>query len=143
MRRLIARPNYSGSESAFVYESCVEVARKALEHGRPAILDGTFARQSHRAGAIWALQGLYGRLVVVHIVCSFEVADRRNRARSHAIVPERRLRGIYASFQEPYGALRIDSELHSAEGSAAIVLSAVRQRHTDSTDVDRPKTPHE
>ena len=125
VRAMIARPNYNGPESAFVYDSCVEVARKALQRGRAAILDGTFARRSHRAEALSALRGLYGKGIVVHITCGIETAERRNRARRGVIVPVERLRGIYASFEEPFRALRIDTEFRPAEASADIVLSAV------------------
>ena len=125
LRGMIARPNYNGPESAFVYDSCVEVARKALQRGRAAILDGTFAKNSHRVKAQSALRGQYGRGIVVHVKCRVETAERRNRSRGGVIVPVERLRGIYASFEEPLRALRIDTELRPAEASAAIVLSAL------------------
>jgi hypothetical protein len=41
------------------------------------------------------------------------------------VVPEERLRGIYASFEEPIGALRVDTDVHSAEECAAIILAAI------------------
>jgi len=124
MRRMIARPNYSGPESAFVYDSCVQVAREALERGRPAVLDGTFARNVHRVEALTALRGLYGPCIVVDVVCSFDTAKRRNGSREE-VVPEERLRGIYASFEEPIGALRVDTDMRSAEESAVIILAAI------------------
>ena len=132
MRGMIARPSYSGPESAFVYDSSVEVARKALQRGRAAILDGTFARRSHRARALSELRGLYGKCVVVRILCSIECAERRNRARTGVVVPEERLRGIYASFDEPFRAIRINTELHPPEESAKIILSAVSRSNIPS-----------
>ncbi len=127
IRKMIARPNYSGPESEFVYDSCVQVAREALERGRPAVLDGTFARTLHRTRAFTALRGLYGRGIVVDVVCSFDTAKRRNGSREE-VVPEERLRGIYASFEEPIGALRVDTDKRSAEESAAIILAVISAR---------------
>jgi predicted kinase len=121
---MIARPNYSAPESAFVYESCVQVAREALRRGRPVILDGTFARSAHRARAVRALSGLYGRHILVHVVCSMDTAKRRNSSREE-IVPEERLRGIYASFEQPTAALQVDSQAWSAEENAAIISTAL------------------
>jgi predicted kinase len=121
---MIARPSFGGPESAFVYDSCVGVAKEALKRGRPAILDGTFARSSHREKALAALEGLYGRCIVVHVVCGVNTAERRNGSRSD-MVPWDRLRGIFASFEEPIGALRIDTDARSAEESAEIILAAV------------------
>lgn len=124
IRRMIARPNYSAPESAFVYDSCVQVAREALRRGRAAILDGTFARDAHRTKAFTALRGLCGQSILVHVVCSFDTAKLRNGSRGE-VVPEARLRGIYTSFEEPIGALEIDTDARSAEESADMILSAV------------------
>jgi hypothetical protein len=123
IREMISRPNYNSPESAFVYDSCVQVAKEALRRGRPAVLDGTFARRTHRARALAMLQGLYGRCLVVHVVCGINTAERRNSSREQS-VPRDRLRGIYASFEEPIGALRADSDVRSAEENAAIILAA-------------------
>ena len=124
IRRMIARPNYNRQESAFVYESCVQMAREALRRGRPVILDGTFARSAHRARAVRALRGLCSRHIIVHAVCSMDTAKRRNSSREE-MVPEERLRGIYASFEQPVSALRVDTEVRSAEESAVIILTAL------------------
>lgn len=137
LREMIARPNYDGQESAFVYDSCIEVARKALQRGRPAILDGTFARRSHRAKALSELRGLYGTCTVVHITCGIETAERRNRGRTGVVVPEERLRGIYAGFEEPFRALRVSTESRPPEESAKIILSAVSRRNTISGGIKR------
>ena len=123
IRGMIAEPNFGGNESAFVYDSCVRVAEEALRRGRPAILDGTFARSVHRARALSALRGLYGRCVLVHVVCSMSTAEGRNASR-RGVVPRERLRGIHASFEEPLDAMRIDTDVRSAEESAAIILVA-------------------
>jgi hypothetical protein len=130
IRGMIARPNYGGPESAFVYDSCVRVAKEALRRGRPAILDGTFARSTHRARALSALRGLYGRCVLVHVVCGMSTAERRNASRRD-VVPRERLRGIYASFEEPVNAVRIDTDLRSAEESAAIILTATKSERKE------------
>ena len=129
IRHMIARPNYGGPESAFVYDSCVRVAKEALRRGRPAILDGTFARSAHRARALSELRGLCGRCVFVHVFCSMSTAEMRNASRRD-VVPRERLRGIYASFEEPLNAIRIDTDSRSAEESAAIILTAATsERH--------------
>jgi predicted kinase len=130
IRGMIVKPNYSGHESSFVYDSCVQVARMALRRGRPVVLDGTFARGAHRARAFRLLEGLYGRNVVVRLVCDLDTANRRNLARDSP-VPEGRLRGIYASFEEPVGALMIDTEALSPEESVlAIITTLERQNST-------------
>ena len=127
IRRMIARPKYTGPESAFVYNSCIQVAKDALISGRPVVLDGTFARSYHRAKAFTELQGLYGRSVLVYIMCSFETARSRNTSRTN-IVPEERLKGIYAHFEEPMKALKLNAETRSAEENANIVLSALTHK---------------
>jgi hypothetical protein len=124
IRRMITRPKYTGPESAFVYNSCVQVAKEALISGRPVVLDGTFARSYHRAKAFTELQGLYGRFVLVYLVCSFDTARLRNASRMD-IVPEERLKGIYAHFEEPMKALKLNTDTHSAEENANIILSAL------------------
>jgi predicted kinase len=124
VREMIARPNYTGAESSFVYDSCVQIARVALSRGRPVILDGTFARRAHRARAFRSLAGLYGRSVVVRLVCTLETARRRNGSRG-ARVPEDTMRGIYSNFEEPVGALRIDTDSRSPDESVAVILGAL------------------
>jgi hypothetical protein len=124
IRRMIARPKYTGPESVFVYNSCFHVAREALIRGRPVVLDGTFARSYHRAKALTKLQGLYGRLVLVYVMCSFDTARSRNASRMD-IVPEERLKGIYAHFEEPMKALRLNTDTHSAEENANVITSAL------------------
>ena len=125
IRGMIARPNYGGPESAFVYDSCVRVAKEALRRGRPTILDGTFARSAHRARAFSALRGFCGRCVLVYVVCGMSTAERRNASRRD-VVPRERLRGFYVSFEEPLDAVRIDTDVRSAEESAAIILAATK-----------------
>jgi predicted kinase len=119
---MISRPNYNSPESAFVYDSCLQVAKEALRRGRPVILDGTFARRTHRAKALAMLRGHYSRCVVVYVVCGIETAERRNSSREQS-VPRDRLRGIYASFEEPIGALRADTDVRSAEENAFVILA--------------------
>jgi hypothetical protein len=124
IRRMIARPKYTRPESAFVYDSCIQVAKKALASGRPVVLDGTFSRSYQRVKALTELQGLYGQCFLVHVMCSFDTARLRNASRM-AVVPEERWKGINAHFEEPLKALKLDTEAHSAEENAGIVLSAL------------------
>jgi tRNA uridine 5-carbamoylmethylation protein Kti12 len=53
-----------------------------------------------------------------------ETAIARNMARG-AMVPEDRLRGIFASFEEPARALRIDTDTLSPEAAVATILETV------------------
>jgi predicted kinase len=121
---MIANPEYTGPESEFVYNSCLQVAREALTGGRPVVLDGTFTRSYQRVKALAELHGLYGQCVLVHAMCSIDTARLRNASRI-AVVPEERLQGINAHFEEPLEALKLDTDAHSAEENANIVLSAL------------------
>ena len=88
------------------------------------VLDGTFARSDHRRRALSELRELYGQCIVVHVMCDIDTARRRNASR-RAVVPEDRLRGIYAHFEEPLSALKINTDTHSAEENASIILSSL------------------
>jgi len=126
---MIAKPNYNAAESDFVYESCLRVAREALSRGRPVVLDGVFAQSDRRARALTSLRGLYGRSLVVHVSCDIETAKRRNAPRRLA-VPDERLSAIHNRFQPPPGAFEVDSDAHSAEENADLILAAVGKRTT-------------
>jgi hypothetical protein len=124
IRTMIARPKYTRPESVFVYNSCLRVAKEALATGRPVVLDGTFSRGYQRANVLTELQGLHGRCVLVHVMCSFDTARLRNASRT-AVVPEERWKGINAHFEEPLKALELNSDTHSAEENAEIILSVL------------------
>lgn len=121
---MIARPKYNAAESEFVYESCLRVAREALKRGRPVVLDGVFARSDHRTRALTLLRGFYGRSLVVLVACSIDTAKRRNTSRILA-VPDERLRAVYTHFEAPKRALKIDTDAHSGEENAGLILAAI------------------
>ena len=124
VRQMIGTPNYTPPESEFVYESCIAVAKEALKRGRPVLLDGTFARSAHRTRALASLRGLHGRSLVVQVECTVDTARRRNASRK-AAVPEDKLNAIHIHFEAPYRALKVNTDLHSAEECAALVLAAL------------------
>jgi len=124
IRRMIPQPNYNASESEFVYESCLQVAREALKRGRPVVLDGVFARSDHRTRALALLRGLYGRSLVVQVACGIDTAKRRNASRTMA-VPDERLSAMYTHFEAPPKALKVDADTHTAEENASLILAAI------------------
>jgi predicted kinase len=124
VRKMIARPNFGRRESGFVYDACTLLAKEALERGRPAVLDGTFARDEQRRKAQNTLRGLFGRCVVVYVTCNIDTAARRNAARM-TVVPDERLKGIHAHFEEPAGAVVVDTEVTTPEEGARMVLVAL------------------
>jgi len=136
VRRMIAEPNYSRPESSFIYEACVDVAQEALKRGRPVVLDRTFARADHRRSALTRLRRSYGPMVVAYVTCKLGTAERRNASRN-AVVPGHRLRRIYDYFDEPAGALKVNSDEHSAEENANLILAAIsRQQHESNTQTN-------
>jgi adenylylsulfate kinase-like enzyme len=58
------------------------------------------------------------------VTCSFDTARLRNASRT-AVVPEERWKGINAHFEGPLKALKLDTDTHSAEENANIILSAL------------------
>lgn len=122
VRRMVAKPDYGGAESAFVYGACVEVGRLAAQEGYAAILDGTFALERHRRRAIDALAGVCGAALVVHVKCSLETARERNRARK-AVVPWQRLLNISRRFQAPRAALVVDTDSERPHSAVRRILA--------------------
>ncbi len=124
VRHMIAKPNYKATESEFVYESCLRVAREALRRGRPVVLDGVFARSNRRARVLTSLRSLYGQSLLVHVTCDIETAKLRNAPRRLA-VPDERLNAIHDHFEAPQRAFEVDSDAHSAEENADLILAAI------------------
>ena len=124
VRQMIGTPKYTPPESEFVYESCIGIAREALKRGRPVLLDGTFAQSRHRTRAFSSLRGLFGRSLVVQVECDVDTARRRNASRK-VMVPEEKLNAIHIHFEAPYRALKVNTDMHSAEECAALVLAAL------------------
>lgn len=120
LRLMLAHPEYTAEESRLVYDGCMAVAKEALRSGYTVLLDGTFVREEHRARAREALRRYTARADVVHVACGLAVALRRNSAR-HARVPADKVRGMHDSFQEPRGAIKVDSS-HVRPGRAATLI---------------------
>jgi predicted kinase len=125
VRTMISRPTYSGPESAFVYEACFSIAKDSLRSQRLTVLDATFMLEEYRTMAVTALAGMYGRYLVVHVVCALETAEKRNTSRS-AVVPPEKLRRMYDDFEPPIDALRVDSDAHSPAENAETILAALK-----------------
>lgn len=122
VRLMVAKPDYGGVESGFVYSACVEVGRLAVQQGYAAILDGTFALEAHRRSALDAVGGLCGTALVVHVKCSIETARERNQAR-RSMVPWRRLLNISRRFQAPRRALVVDTDSEKPHSAVRRIMA--------------------
>lgn len=121
IRAMVSSPDYTPSESRFVYESMFLVGREALRRGRDVILDGTFLKEDYRAEAFERLRPYFSSALVVCFLCEERVALSRNAARDGA-VPEETLRRLSASFEVPTQGLVVRSDRVSQEAAAESVL---------------------
>ncbi|MDG7012825.1 MAG: ATP-binding protein [Nitrososphaerota archaeon] len=124
VRGAIANPDYSPEESEFVYGACLAVARAALDAGYDVVLDGTFRTGARRESAVSALEGHYGSVTFVRTVCDQQTALRRNTGREKA-VPTERLLGIASAFEDPPGAVEVDTARLGPEEAAELVLRSL------------------
>ena len=109
-RAMIPEPTFSAEESDFVYGAAVAAAKVALDSGRLVILDATFGSGRRRDRTLLELEGHYSRADFVLVTCDLGTALNRNAARhGRAAVPEKNLRDILFRFEEPEGAMRVDS----------------------------------
>lgn len=110
IRAAITGPTFSADESDFVYRTAAAAARRALDAGRLVILDGTFRSSRRREKTLDALAGHYSRADFVHVTCDLQTALTRNATRTGvAAVPEGVVADISSKFEEPPGALKVDS----------------------------------
>jgi len=121
IRLMIPVPNFSAEESELVYMSCVEVAKLWLDRGRLVILDGTFGSSRRREVTVSELSRYCTEVEIVYVVCDLQTALRRNSTR-YARVPPERLEGIYAAFEPPDNALRINTSESAPEAAAETVI---------------------
>jgi predicted kinase len=121
MRSVLPNPDYSAEESDLVYRSAMAAAKVWLDAGRTVILDATFGSARRRASTLAELSGHYARADFVHVVCDLETALRRNSARS-AVVPPDRVKGILSAFEEPEGAIVVDTSKITPEEAAEAVV---------------------
>ncbi|MDG6917444.1 MAG: ATP-binding protein [Nitrososphaerota archaeon] len=124
VRGAIANPDYSAKESEFVYSACLAVAREALDAGYDVVLDGTFRTEARRGSAVAALEGRYNSITFVRTVCDQQTALRRNGGRDKA-VPTERLLGIASAFEDPPGAVDVDTARMGPEEAAELVLRSL------------------
>lgn len=125
-RGLITRPTFSAEESDLVYGIATAAARLALDAGRLAILDATFGSSRRREGTLRELAGHYSRVDFVFVTCDLQTALRRNASRAGlAVVPEKNVADILSKFEEPEGAVRVDSSKGPPQAAADEVIRAL------------------
>jgi predicted kinase len=127
VRAMLPRPVFGQKESQFVYDACYGIAKEALRAGYQVLLDATFIRDEYRSEARKKLHRYCARVDFVWIDCDLKTALERNSAREPGIPPEK-IEGIYAGFQNPKRALRIDSSELPAEAAADRVIKTLGLR---------------
>jgi predicted kinase len=126
VRAMVARPEYDGVESRFVYGAAVAVGGAALRSGYDVILDATFGRREYRSEALDGLEPLSSRVMVVHVFCDLGTALARNASRRDP-VPEETLTRIQRSFEPPGGAFEIDTSRLTPDEAVALVVGELRR----------------
>ena len=125
-RTMISRPTFSAEESDFVYGVAIAAAKAALDAGRMVILDATFGSSRRREKTLRELAGHYSRVDFVLVVCDLETALTRNAARpGTAAVPEKNLVDILSKFEEPEGAMKVDSSVSPPQETADRIVRAL------------------
>jgi predicted kinase len=126
IRAMIDSPAYTSPESKFVYAALIAVGREALNSGYDTLLEGTFPREEYRGEALAELSPLATKTTVVYVFCEPELAFGRNAGRKEA-VPWESFRRIYEQFEEPRGAVRVDTGMESPEASVEHILSELKR----------------
>ena len=125
-RMLISKPTFNSAESDLVYGIAVAAAREALDADRLVILDATFGSGRRRERTLRELAGHYSRADFVFVTCDLQTALGRNVARPGlAAVPERIVIDILSKFEEPEGAVRVDSSKDSPQVAADQIIQAL------------------
>jgi len=141
IRFMMARPRYTHKESAFVYDVCTDIARKALDSGYHVVLDATFLRNDYRRRALEALRPLCESQITVCLVCDPEVAYGRNRSRE-AQVPRSRFAHLISRYEVPLDCLKIDTTAMRPE-EAALLVKREMEKQTVNITVQRNFKPYE
>ncbi len=124
-RNVVSRPTFGGEESDFVYGAAVAAARMALDAGRLVILDATFGSSRRREKPLKA-GGALLRADFVLVKCDLEPALNRNASRAGpAAVPEKNLVDVLSRFEEPEGAMNVDSSRSQPQGAADVIVRAL------------------
>jgi len=74
-------PTYTPAEKDRVYATMLDRARRALDEGRPAVLDATYESRRHRDEVATMADALGVDLTLVRVVCDERVARQRIRQR--------------------------------------------------------------
>ncbi|MDE1857700.1 MAG: ATP-binding protein [Thaumarchaeota archaeon] len=125
VRAMLAHPSFGQSESQLVYDACYGIAKEALQAGYLVVLDGTFMRDEYRSEARRRLRRHCASFDIVWVDCPLETAVERNSLRESPI-PRDKLEGIYAGFQNPKRALRIDSSALAPDDAARRITGSLR-----------------
>ena len=126
VRAMVARPQYDGGESRFVYGAAAALAGEALRSGYDVVLDATFGRRGYRSEALAELEPLSSLVLVVYVSCDLATALARNASRRDP-VPEETLARIHRTFEPPAGAVEVDTTRMTAEEATALVVGEVRR----------------
>lgn len=127
-RFMIPHPTYERDESGLVYDAMFATARIGLMHGYTVILDATFTKEEHRAGALYLAQSMGTPCRVIYVECSLSEALKRNRFRNvNRRIPPEVIKRLASNFEIPENALRIDAKATSPSRSAAIILADIDQ----------------
>ena len=125
-RNMISKPTFSAEESDFVYGAAVAAARMALDMGRLVIIDATFGSSRRREKTLKELAGHFSRADFVLVTCDLGTALNRNASRpGPAAVPEKNLTDILSRFEEPEGAMKVDSSRNQPQEAADIIVRAL------------------
>jgi predicted kinase len=123
IRKMFVKPSYSRSESYFTYTLLYDIARKLLPQNYNVILDGTFLYNSYRKKAIQIARYFKRRYLIVGLKANLATLIERNKSRSsEEYVPESTVANFWIRFQYPLNGIVIDTELHSPEECAQIIL---------------------
>ena len=126
VRMMISRPTFSSAESDIVYGIAVATAKEALDAGRLVILDATFGSSRRREKTLRELDGHYSRVDFVLVTCDLRTALSRNASRPGlAAVPEKNVTDILSRFEEPEGAMRVDSSRDSPQAAADEIVRSL------------------
>jgi predicted kinase len=126
VRSMIAKPTYAYAESKFVYSGLIALGLEALRSDYNTLIEGTFPREEYRSEALATLSPIAEKSLVVYVTCEPELAFGRNAGRQEVVPWESFLR-IFMQFEEPLGALRVDTGSVSPEGAVKRIIAALER----------------
>ena len=125
-RTMISKPTFSSAESDLVYGVAVASAKEALDTGRLVVLDATFGSRRRREKTLRELAGHYSRADFVLVTCDLQTALGRNAARQGlAAVPEDKVMDMLSRFDQPEGALKVDTSRDPPQAIADEIIEAL------------------